>query len=188
MDNFVFYNPTQVVFGKNTIQKIGKLLTAHNIKKVLMVMGGGSIKKNGVYDEVVNSLKSNGIKFIEFPGVRPNPVLSHAREGIKLARENEVEAILAVGGGSVIDESKAIAAGFYMDDIWAAFENKFQIENALPLFTVLTLSATGSEMNPFAVLTNEKEKKKWAIYGPALFPVISIIDPSKQMTLPGGKQ
>ncbi|HEY9186600.1 MAG TPA: iron-containing alcohol dehydrogenase [Ignavibacteria bacterium] len=184
MDNFVFYNPTQVVFGKNTIQKIGKLLTAHNIKKVLMVMGGGSIKKNGVYDEVVNSLKSNGIKFIEFPGVRPNPVLSHAREGIKLARENEVEAILAVGGGSVIDESKAIAAGFYIDDIWTAFENKFQIENALPLFTVLTLSATGTEMNPFAVLTNEEEKKKWAIYGPALFPVISIIDPSKQMTLP----
>jgi len=184
MDNFVFYNPTQIVFGKNTIEKTGKLLTAHNIKKVLLVMGGGSIKKNGVYDTLVDSLNKSSIKFIEHSGVQPNPTLEHALEGIHLARLENVDAVLAVGGGSVIDESKTIAAGFYIEDIWSAFENNFQIDNALPLFSVLTLSATGSEMNAFAVLTNEKENKKWALYGPALYPVISIIDPSIQMTLP----
>lgn len=184
MDNFVFYNPTQIVFGKNTIEKTGKLISAHNVKKVLLVMGGGSIKKNGVYDAVINSLNKSSIKYIEYSGVQPNPRLSHTLEGIRIAKEEQVEAILAVGGGSVIDESKTIAAGFYIDNIWSAFENSFQIDNALPLFTVLTLSATGSEMNPFAVITNEKENKKWALYGPALYPVISIIDPTVQMSLP----
>ncbi|MCX7909619.1 MAG: iron-containing alcohol dehydrogenase [Ignavibacteria bacterium] len=184
MQNFVFHNPTKVIFGTNTISKIGKEIEKFGLKKVLLLAGGGSIKKNGVYDQVVASLKENHIEWIEFWGVRPNPVLSHANEGIRIVRENNIEGILAVGGGSVIDEAKCIAAGFYLDNLWQAFEREVEIEKALPIFTVLTISATCSEMDPYAVLTNEIENKKWNIGGFALYPKVSIIDPSIQFTLP----
>lgn len=184
MQNFVFHNPTKLIFGENTIEVIGKEISKNGIKRILLLYGGGSIKKNGVYDTVVKSLKDNNIVFVEHSGVVPNPVLSHANEGIELCKRNNLEAILAVGGGSVIDEAKSIAAGFYLNNLWDAFERKEEIKDALPVFTILTISGTGSEMNPFAVLTNEFEKKKWNIGATCLYPRATIIDPRIQMSLP----
>lgn len=184
MNNFVFHNPTKIIFGKGTISEIGKEIKNVAIKKVLLLYGGGSIKKNGVYDTVVESLKDNGIEWVEVSGVVPNPVLSKVHEGVEIAKKENVGAILAVGGGSVIDSGKAIAAGFYYDgDIWDAYIEKYTITKALPLFVVLTLSATGSEMNGNSVITNEKTKQKFAVRG-AVYPTVSIIDPSAQFSLP----
>ena len=188
MLNFTLYNPTKLVFGENTIESIGNHLSKYEVKKVLIVYGKGSIMKNGVYDTVVQSLKKHNIEFIELSGVKPNPVLSKVQEGIKLAKENEVDGVLAVGGGSVIDSSKAIAAGAcYEGDVWEFFEGKGKVEAALPLFTVLTLSATGSEMNAGGVVTNEEEGKKWSFGSPLLYPKVSILDPSVQRSLPANQ-
>ncbi|GAB6189895.1 iron-containing alcohol dehydrogenase [Marinitoga arctica] len=185
MKNFVFYNPTKLIFGEGTINRIGEEIKKFGLKKVLLHYGGGSIKKNGVYEQVVNSLKENGIEWVEISGVKPNPRLSKVYEGIKIAKENDVEGILAVGGGSVIDSSKAIAGGFYYDgDVWDAYSGKHVINKALPLFTVLTLSATGSEMNGNSVITNEETKQKWATHSEKLYPKVSIIDPVAQFSLP----
>ncbi|HAR86856.1 MAG TPA: NADH-dependent alcohol dehydrogenase [Clostridium sp.] len=188
MLNFTLYNPTKLVFGENTIESIGNHLSKYEVKKVLIVYGKGSIMKNGVYDTVVQSLKKHNIEFIELSGVKPNPVLSKVQEGIKIAKENEVDGVLAVGGGSVIDSSKAIAAGAcYEGDVWEFFEGKGKVEAALPLFTVLTLSATGSEMNAGGVVTNEEEGKKWSFGSPLLYPKVSILDPSVQRSLPANQ-
>lgn len=184
MRNFTFHNPTKYIFGKGTVQQIGKEITNFGIRKVLLLAGGGSIKRNGVYSQVVQSLKQHNIQWLELWGVRPNPILSHTNEGIRIVRENSLEGILAVGGGSTIDEAKCIAAGFYLEELWDAFERKVKIEKALPIFTVLTLSATCSEMDPYAVLTNEKEQKKWNIEAFCLYPKVSIVDPTFQASLP----
>ena len=184
MENFKFYNPTKVIFGKDTISQIGEQIVSFDIKKVLLLYGGGSIKTNGVYSSVVSSLKQNNIEFVELPGVQPNPVVTHVREAIRIAKSENVQAVLAVGGGSVIDEAKSIAAGFYVDEVWNIFERKETVQKALPLFTVLTLSATGTEMNSFAVLTNSEEKKKWSFGSPYSYPLVSVIDPTVQMSLP----
>jgi alcohol dehydrogenase YqhD (iron-dependent ADH family) len=181
---FNLANPTRIIFGENSIEQIGGAIAESGVKKVLLVAGGGSIKKNGVYDSVVSSLKSAGIEWVECWGVQPNPVLSKVREAIEMAKADNVEAILAVGGGSVVDTSKAVAAGVYLDDIWQAFEWKVAITKALPVYTVLTLSATGSEMNGNAVVTNMEEKKKWGIGSKFLYPKVSIIDPTVQDSLP----
>lgn len=184
MNNFNFYNPTRIIFGRDTIGKIGREIKFRGIKKVLLLAGGGSIQQNSTYETAIKSLRNQSIEWHEHWGVRANPLLSHTEEGIRLVKENNLEAILAVGGGSVIDEAKAIAAGFYMQNLWDAFVTRDNITRALPVFSILTLSGTCSEMDPFAVITNEKESKKWNIGGDALFPVVSIIDPSVQMTLP----
>ncbi|WP_346886052.1 iron-containing alcohol dehydrogenase [Clostridium sp. UBA4395] len=188
MLNFTLYNPTKLVFGESTIETIGKHLVKSGIRKVLIVYGKGSIMKNGVYDTVVESLENNNIDYIKLSGVKPNPVLSKVQEGIKLAKENEVDGVLAVGGGSVIDSSKAIAAGVcYEGNVWELFEGKGSVKKALPLFTILTLSATGSEMNSGGVVTNEDEGKKWSFGSPLLYPKVSILDPSVQRTLPSNQ-
>lgn len=186
MNNFEFYNPTKILFGKGTIEKIGNEIKAAGFKKVLLHYGKASIFKNGVYDTVTKSLKENNINFIECGGVKPNPVLSKVYEAIEICKKENVDAILAVGGGSVIDSAKAIGAGaVYNGNIWDAFEGKTRLKNSLPIFTVLTISATGSEMNGYAVVTNEDEKKKWAFTaGVSSFPKVSVIDPSIQATLP----
>ncbi|RJP18406.1 MAG: iron-containing alcohol dehydrogenase [Candidatus Omnitrophota bacterium] len=184
MDNFFYHNPTKVIFGKETIPQIGDEIKRREWKKVLLLAGGGSIKTNGVYDAVIDSLQSAGIEWVEVWGVRVNPLLEKVYETISTAKRENVDAILGVGGGSVIDSAKAVAAGCKMNDIWTAFKEKIEVETALPVFCVLTLSATGTEMDPFAVITHEKEKKKWPISGPALYPVVSIIDPSVQASLP----
>ena len=184
MQNFDFFNPTKLVFGKGTISRIGEEISQGGHQKVLLIAGGGSIRKNGVYDQVTDSLKDAGIEWTETWGVQPNPVLSKVREMIDLAKKSGIEAVLSVGGGSVIDSGKAVAAGVCLDDIWQAFEDRAPVMEALPNYTVLTISATGSEMNLFAILTNEAEKKKWYIFGPALYPKVSILDPSVQESLP----
>ncbi|KLO24585.1 iron-containing alcohol dehydrogenase [Marinitoga sp. 1155] len=185
MKNFVFYNPTKIIFGENTISKIGEEIKKFGLNKILLHYGSGSIKRNGVYDQVINSLKEYNIEWIEVSGVKPNPRLSKVYEGIKFAKEHNVDGILAVGGGSVIDSAKAIAGGFYYDgDIWDAYSKKYIIKKALPLFSVLTLSATGSEMNGNSVITKEETKQKWATHSKELYPKVSIIDPTAQYSLP----
>ena len=184
MDNFKFYNPTKIIFGKGVISSLGEEISGYDIKKVMLLAGGGSIKLNGVYQQTIKSLQDKKIDFVEFWGVQPNPVLTHTLEAIEICRKENVDAIIAVGGGSVIDEAKSIAAGFYAKNVWNLFERTETIKKALPFFVVLTLSATGSEMNSFCVLTNAEEKKKWAFGSPMLYPKASFIDPQVQMTLP----
>lgn len=185
MLNFTLNNPTKLVFGADTVKTIGEHINKSGIKKILLVYGKNSIKANGVYDTVVNSLKENNIQWMELSGVKPNPVLSKVQEGIDMVKANELEGVLAVGGGSVVDSSKAIVAGAcYEGNVWDFFEGIANVAKALPLFTVLTLSATGSEMNSGAVVTNEAEGKKWSFGSPYTFPKVSILDPEVQRTLP----
>lgn len=182
MKKFVFYNPTQIVFGENQTKNIGRYLKN---KKCLLLYGGGSIKQNGIYDKVMDSLKNHNVSVVEKSGIKPNPVLSFVYEAIELAKKEKVDCILAVGGGSVIDSAKAIAAGFYYDgDVWDFFTDKAQIKQALPIYVVLTLAATASEMNSGAVITNEKTKQKFNIRSDCLFPKISILDPINTYTVP----
>lgn len=185
MKDFTFYNPTKVVFGENKTQKIGEFLKN---RKVLLLYGGGSIKSNGIYEKIVNSLTNNNVIFVEKSGIKPNPVLSFVREVINFARKEKIDAILAVGGGSVIDSAKAIAAGYYYEnDVWDFFVNKAKINKALPIYVVLTLSATASEMNSGAVITNEDTKQKFNINADPLFPTVSILDPVNTFTVPNNQ-
>ncbi|UZN22450.1 iron-containing alcohol dehydrogenase [bacterium 3DAC] len=185
MRNFVFHNPTKYVFGKDTVKKIGEEIVSFGSKKVLLVAGGGSIKKNGVYDTVVDSLKKHGIQWVELWGVRPNPVLSKVKEGIEIAKKENVDGVLAVGGGSVIDTAKTIAHGLFIDNVWDMFVDSSKVpDSALPIYVVLTISATGSEMNGGAVITNEETGQKWAFSSPLSYPKVSIVDPTVQFSLP----
>jgi alcohol dehydrogenase YqhD (iron-dependent ADH family) len=186
MRDFTFYNPTKVLFGKNKIEELGANLKKSGVTKVLFLYGKGSIFNNGVYERTAKMLKQNGIDFVELGGVKANPVLSKVREAIELVRAENVKGILAVGGGSVIDSAKAIGAGaMFEGEVWDLFEGKSFFAKSLPIFTILTISATGSEMNPFAVITKEDEKKKWAFTaGNASFPKVTVIEPKIQFSLP----
>ncbi len=184
MHNFTYYNPTKIYFGKDTIKNIGRELKGHGIRKVLLVCGRQSIFSTGVYEQVSASLLAWQVDFVLFSGVQSNPVLSKVQDGIQLAHQEGVEAVLAVGGGSVFDSAKAIAAGARYDgDVWDLFTGQAKIEDALPIFGVLTLSATASEMNGNAVITKSDENKKWGIGSRHLFPRVSIIDPEFQAYL-----
>jgi len=184
MENFEFFNPTRIIFGKGTENKIGEILKRNKIKKVLFVYGKESIKKIGLYDRVVKALKENNIEFIEHSGVKPNPVLSHTKEGIEKAKAEKVNAILAVGGGSVIDEGKTIAVGASSKkDVWVYFKREDEIKSALPVYTILTLSATGTEMNGFAVITKEETQEKLSISSEHIFPKVSILNPELTFTV-----
>jgi alcohol dehydrogenase len=184
MADFTFYNPTKILFGKGKILDLGSEIKGFGNKKVLLVAGKSSIKNNGVYEQVTSTLSKNNIEIVELWGVQANPTLTKVNEGLQLAKENEVDAILAVGGGSVIDTCKSIAGGYYLNNVWDLFEGKSNVEKALPLFVVLTLSATGSEMNCGAVLTNEEEHKKWNFKSSKVYPLVSVIDPAVQTSLP----
>ncbi len=184
MNNFTYHNPTKIYFGKDTIKNIGRELRQNGIRKVLLVCGRQSIFSTGVYDRVSSSLIGWHVDFVRFSGVQSNPVLSKVQDGIRLARQEEVDAVLAVGGGSVFDSAKAIAAGVKYDgDVWDLFAGRAQIEDALPIFGVLTISATGSEMNGNAVITKADENKKWGTGSRHLYPRVSIIDPEFQAYL-----
>lgn len=184
MKSFTYQNPTKIIFGENSVLIIGEELKG-KVKKVLLTYGKSSIKTNGTYDKVTNSLKENGIEWIDYSGIQPNPLLSHAQEGAKVAKENNVDAILAVGGGSVIDESKGIALGaFYDGCIWDFILGKAKVEKALPIYTILTIPATGSEMNMGFVLTNDETLDKFGWGNPVLSPVVSILDPVLTLTVP----
>ncbi|MGZ6292632.1 MAG: iron-containing alcohol dehydrogenase, partial [Syntrophales bacterium] len=153
---------------------------------VLLVYGQGSIKKHGIYDQVISSLKEANLSIAEFPGVKANPVFSHVLKGIELARNENITVVLAVGGGSVIDTAKTIAAGVKAepgDDIWDFFTFKKKIRNALPVLTVLTVSASASEMNPTAVITKEEGAQKFSITSPLIQPRASTLDPTVLFSL-----
>ncbi|MDD2227850.1 MAG: iron-containing alcohol dehydrogenase [Candidatus Cloacimonetes bacterium] len=184
MQAFTFYNPTRIHFGVGMISKLGTEMQLAGIKSCLLIAGVGSIKENSVYTQVLDTLTKHGVNIHEAWGVQVNPTLEKVREIVDIAKENQVEAILAVGGGSVIDTAKAVAAGVYLADSWDAFRTNIPIARALPIYTVLTLSATGSEMNGNAVITNTETRQKWAFYSPLVYPKVSIIDPTVQCSLP----
>ena len=184
MENFPFYNPVKVIFGSGAIVKIGAETALYG-KNALFVYGQGSIKKNGTYKAVTRSLKAAGVSAAEHSGVRPNPVLAHAREGIRTARLKKCDVIVAVGGGSAIDEAKAIAAGVkYRGDVWDLFTKKSAILHSLPLIAATTLPASGSEMNSGFVLINEGTRQKFVTESDASFPRTSILDPDTTAGLP----
>ncbi|MBN1840030.1 MAG: iron-containing alcohol dehydrogenase [Campylobacterales bacterium] len=184
MENFTFWNPTKVEFGRDKEKEIGKHLEENGIKKVLLTYGSERIKKDGLFDSVAASLKAHNIHVVTLGGIVSNPLLSKVYEGINVAKAQNVDAILAVGGGSVLDSSKAIAAGtLYAGDVWDFFLGKAKIEKALPIFDIITLAATGSEMNHGAVITNDATHQKYFIQAPALFPKVSIINPQLQSSV-----
>jgi len=179
MENFTFFNPTKIEFGTGKEQLIGQYLADHGIKKVLLCYGSERIKREGLFDLVKQSLAEKGTELVELGGIISNPVISKVREGIAVAREHQVDAILSVGGGSVLDSAKAIAAGVcYAGDVWDLFVGKSRIEAAAPLFAILTLAATGSEMNASAVVTNDDTKEKFFIKDSVLYPKVSIVNPA----------
>lgn len=185
MLDFNYMVSTKVLFGKNKIERLGEELKQYG-KNILFVYGRGSIKKNGLYDSVTNIFSRNSIVYHELPGVQPNPRITSVRQGIKLCREQNIESIIAVGGGSVIDCAKTIATGFYHEgDPWDLFLlGDSTIKKALPIGTILTFAGTGSEMNGNAVISNEETEQKLAIHNDVLRPRFSILDPTYTFTVP----
>lgn len=184
MENFIFYNPTKLIFGKGQLEQLKKEVPAYG-KKVLLVYGGGSIKKSGLYDKVTALLQEIGAEVFELSGVEPNPRISTARKGVEICKKEGIEFLLAVGGGSVIDCTKLIAAGAKYDgDAWDLVVKKAFAREALPFGTVLTLAATGSEMNAGSVITNWETNEKYGWGSPVTFPKFSILDPVHTYTVP----
>ena len=185
MQEFVFHNPTKIIFGEGKIAQLGDEAKAYG-KKALLVYGMGSVKKNGVYDQAVASLTEAGIEIVEFGGVKSNPLMSYARKGVELAKAEQVDMVVAIGGGSVIDTSKSICAGAVTDtDILEFFVFMSNVETALPLLAVVTIPAAGSEMNGGMVLTRDDTLDKLGTCNyPPLYPKVSILDPTVTYTLP----
>lgn len=184
MLNFNFNNKTEIIFGKEEEKKVGTE-TAKYGKKVLLHYGGGSIKRTGLYDRIVASLKEASIEFVELGGVQPNPRLSLARKGVEICKEEGVDFILAVGGGSVIDSAKAIAAGaMYDGDLWDFYTYKAGVKKSIPIGVVLTIPAAGSETSAGTVITNEDGWYKRAMGGPSLRPKFALMNPELTYTLP----
>ena len=187
MKNFTYSIPTVVHFGEGQIKKLGGEIAAR-ARKVLVVYGGGSVKRNGVFDAAIAQLKAHGIQWAELPGVEPNPRIATVREGVRLCREQGLDGVLALGGGKVIDCAKAVAAGFYYDgDPWDFSGRKLTPERALPVFTVLTMAATGSEMDNIAVISNPETNEKESFSGPCCYPAVSILDPTYTYSLPASQ-
>ena len=184
MENFSFCNPTQIEFGRDKEKNIGKYISQNGVKKVLLVYGSKRVIEDGLFDVVIKSLKENGVDFIAFGGVVSNPILGTIQNAIKIAKDEQVDGVLSLGGGSVLDSSKAIAVGtLYEADVWDFFLGKEQIKKALPIFDIITLAATGSEMNGYAVVTNEKTKQKFSIWSPLVYPKVSVINPELQKSV-----
>ena len=185
MENFEFYAPTRMIFGKGTHLQVGKLIREYGFKKVLVHFGGGSVKKSGLLDQIQTSLKAEGIAYVLFGGVQANPVPSMAREGIALCRKENVDFVLAVGGGSVIDSSKCIAdgAGNPDMDVWKFHMKEAVPRKALPVGVILTLAAAGSEMSASCVITNEENGLKRGFNSVTHRPLFSICNPELTYTV-----
>lgn len=184
MENFIYHIPTKIAFGKGQIQRLPEFLAEYG-SKVLLLYGGGSIKKNGIYDEAVRLMKESGITYHELSGVEPNPQIATVEKGIKICRENNIEVLLPIGGGSTIDCAKAVAVGvFYEGDAWDIVKNNDYITKALPIVSVLTVAATGSEMDASSVISNEELRDKAEINSELLYPKVSILDPTYTYTVP----
>lgn len=184
MNAFSFYNPVKLIFGKGKLEALKKEMPQYG-KKVLVVYGGGSIKRNGLYDEVMETLNEAGMEIFELSGVEPNPRISTARKGAEICKQEGIDVLLAVGGGSVIDCVKLIAcAAKYEGDAWDLVVRKAVPADALPFGTVLTLAATGSEMNSGSVITNEETQEKYGWGSPLSFPKFSILDATYTKSVP----
>ncbi len=185
MNNFDFCNPCRIVFGKDTELQVADQIKKVGGKKVLLHYGGGSVKKNGLYDRVVKALKDGGLEFVELGGVQPNPRLALVEEGIALAKKENVDFVLAMGGGSVIDSSKAIGVGVYLDDIWSYYMDRTKaasIEKTLPVGVILTMPAAGSESSMSTVVTNGTYKRGLA--NALVIPKFAILNPEITYSMP----
>lgn len=189
LGNFIYANPTKLFFGDEAQKNLAKALMPFG-KKVLLTYGGGSIKRNGVYDDVISALKSAGKEVVELPGVMPNPTVEKLNEGIKVARENNVDFILAVGGGSTIDYAKAVSVSAWYDgDAWQRFwvrqEDPTPGERIIPVGAVLTMAGTGSEMNGGSVITSHAAKMKIGkVFGEDVMPKFAVLNPKYTFSLP----
>ncbi|MDD3412878.1 MAG: iron-containing alcohol dehydrogenase, partial [Lachnospiraceae bacterium] len=184
MNDFTFYSPTYFAFGKDTENEAGAYVRRFGGTRVMIHYGGGSVVRSGLLDKVKESLQKEKIEYIDFGGVKPNPRSGLVYEGIELCREKKIDFILAVGGGSTIDSAKAIAAGAVYDgDFWDFYEGK-RVEEALPIGTVLTIAAAGSEGSPDSVITNENGMFKRGSTGDALRPKFTVLNPALTQSLP----
>jgi alcohol dehydrogenase YqhD (iron-dependent ADH family) len=184
MRDFTFFNPTRIEFGKDKEAHIGQYLKEFGVDSALILYGSERIKRNGLFGRVATSLEEQGITYADVGGVISNPLISRVRDAVKIAKENNLQAVLAVGGGSVLDSAKAVAAGAkYGGDVWDFFIGKAEVNAAIPVFSIMTLAATGSEMNPYGVVTNDETRQKYAIGSPLLFPKVSVINPGLMATV-----
>lgn len=184
MENFFYNIPTKVAFGKGSLKNLPAYICEFG-KKVLLVYGGGSIKRTGLYDQIVTMLQEHDIFFQELSGVEPNPRLATVKKGVTLCREYGIDVVLPIGGGSTIDCAKAIAAATAYDgDPWDLVEDGDKIQTVLPIIAVATMAATGSEMDPFSVITNEEAKKKMDLSSDNLYPAYAVLDPEFTYSVP----
>ncbi len=183
MKNFTWRVPTVIEFGKGAIEKLAAMKESGS--KALLVYGGGSIKRTGIYDDAMKIMNDNGITVFELPGVEPNPRIQTVRKGVDLCKENGIDMVLAIGGGSTLDCAKVVAAGAVYDgDAWDLVLDADKITKALPIYTVLTMAATGSEMNKNAVISDLTKNEKWGTHSDFLKPRMSILDPSYTFSVP----
>ncbi len=184
MENFVAYNPTSLHFGKDVLNGLPQILNRFG-KKVLLVYGTGSIQRNGLYNHIINLLKSMDAEVFEYSGIRSNPVVEDVDAAAAVGRENKVDVVLAVGGGSVIDSAKIISIAIPSETpAWNYFARRAMPRTAVPLVAVLTLAATGTEMNPFAVLSNHAAETKGSFSSPLMYPKHSFLDPQYTASVP----
>jgi alcohol dehydrogenase YqhD (iron-dependent ADH family) len=186
--NFEFHNPTHLVFGAGVLSRLGEVVSKHG-KKALIVTGGGSVRRNGTFDRAVASLKDANVSVAECSGVEPNPKITTVRRGAQIARDEHCDIIIALGGGSTMDASKVMAAAFYYDgDPWDMIHHgqpdPYVPTRALPIITVPTLAATGSEMNMGAVISNEETKEKSFVQTECLYPRVALVDPELTVSVP----
>lgn len=183
MNNFVYNIPTKVYFGQNQLVHLGEELAKYG-KKVLLAYGGGSIKKSGLYDRIISEITKAGLEYVELSGIEPNPRIDTVRRGAQLCKDENVEVVLAVGGGSTLDASKFMAAGACVDfDPWEFQSKRVPADKALPIITVLTLAATGSEMDDCGVISNPETDEKLGGHGEAIIPKVSFMDPTLTYTV-----
>ena len=184
MENFIAYNPTSLHFGKNVLSTLGATLKEYG-NKVLLVYGKGSVKKSGLYEKIMDILTKEGFEVCEFGGIQSNPLIEDVDAAALTGRQHKVDVILAIGGGSVIDSSKIISVAIPVTNkAWDFFTGKVAAKTAIPLVAVLTLAATGTEMNPFAVVSNHALGQKSAFGSPLTFPRHSFLDPQLTLTVP----
>ena len=184
MNNFVYYAPTKIYFGRGEELKIGQILKEYGFKKILLHYGKDSIKKSGLYDRIVDCLKKEGIEFVELGGVSPNPKLSLVLKGVEIVKKEKVELILAVGGGSVLDSSKAISAGAKVDfSPWKFSIGEEVVKDRLPVGSILTIAAAGSDMSNSCVITNDETKEKRGFSSDFNRPLFSILNPELTYTV-----
>ena len=187
MSDFRWSNPVTVYFGPEQFKELGKVVASYG-KRCLMTYGGGSVKRTGLYDTVMGQLKDADVTVFEKGGVEPNPKITHIREAVSMCKENDIDVLLAVGGGSTIDATKCIAAGACVDfDPWDFIAKHIVPEKALPIVVVLTAAATGSEMNSGGVISNEETNDKASVRGPVLYPKASFLNPELTFTVPKGQ-